>query len=116
MTNTYTMQYGYASIIYPARMFRTREDAQSFDDAESRSALIFSPSLNRQMLEMIARGNVPEDVEETARVILAAMRWIVNAADDAAQTKRMAEYHAKNAKNAEDAAEVDAVVEKQETP
>ena len=110
MTNTYTMQYGYASIIYPARMFRTREDAQSFDDVESRSALILSPSF--KMLEMIARGNVPEDAEETARVILAAMRWIVNAADDAAQTKWMAEYHAKNA---EDAAEVDAVVEKQET-
>ena len=114
MTNTYTMQYGYASIIYPARMFRTREDAQAFDDVESRSALT-SRYLNRQILEMIARGNVPEDAEETARVILAAMRWIVNAADDAAQTKRLAEYHAKNAKNAEDAAEVDAVVEKQET-
>jgi CMP-2-keto-3-deoxyoctulosonic acid synthetase len=110
MTNTYTMKYGYASIIYPARMFSTREDAQSFDDVESRSALL-SPYFNRQILEMIARGNVPEDAEETARTILAAMRWIVNAADDAAQTKRIAEYHAKNA---EDASEVDAVVEKQE--
>ena len=50
MTNTYTMQYGYASIIYPARMFRTREDAQSFDDVESRSALIHSGSFNRQIV------------------------------------------------------------------
>ena len=97
MSNSYSMEYGYKSLIYPARMFKTREDAQAFDDVESRSALT-SQTFNRRLLEMIANGNPPEDAEETARVVLAAMRWIVNAADEAENAKRIAEWKSEQAK------------------
>ena len=89
MSNSYSMEYGYKSLIYPARMFKTREDAQAFDDVESRSALT-SQFFNHKSLEMITRGIYPEEAEEPARVVLAAMRWIVNAADEVVQERRLA--------------------------
>ena len=107
MSNSYSMEYGYKSLIYPARMFKTREDAQTFDGVESLTA-ICGRAIDLGFLEGVAKGTLPEYAQENGRVILAAMRWIVNAADDAGQAKRLAEYHARLAN---DAAEVETVGE-----
>ena len=97
MSNSYSMEYGYASLIYPARMFKTREDAQRFDAVESRSALL-GASFTRARIEAIANGTVPDEDGENCRVIFAALRWTVNAAEDAESEKRIAEWYARNAK------------------
>jgi len=91
MSNNYSMEYGYQSLIYPARMFKTREDAAAFDAAESRDVLT-GPLFNRRLIVAIAEGTIDETGEENARVVLAALRWTVHAADDAEREKRMTEW------------------------
>jgi hypothetical protein len=91
MSNNYSMEYGYPSLIYPARMFKTREDAEAFDATESRNALCGS-IFTKYLVECIASGQVIDADQENVRVVLAAMRWVANAADDAERENRMAEW------------------------
>jgi len=107
MSNSYTMEYGYQSLIYPARMFKTREDAESFDVIQSLSTLT-GFRISRDRLEALACGTIPEADEDDSRVLLAAMRWIVNAADDAERTKRIAKWEAEKKAEAETPAIVQA--------
>jgi hypothetical protein len=98
MSNNYSMEYGYQSLIYPARMFKTREDAEAFDGVESRTVLT-GPIFTRALIEDIAKGDIFEGNKDNARVVLAALRWTLNAADDAARDKRMAEWREKEKEN-----------------
>ncbi len=85
------MDYGYASLIYPARMFKTREDATAFDAAESRNVLtgtLFTPD----RIKRITLAWELNNDDENCRVVLAALRWTVNAADDCENEKRMAKW------------------------
>ena len=91
MRNSYTMQYGYQSLIYPARMFKTREDAAAFDAAES-TGILLGAFLTRPRLEAIASGTVAEGDKDNCSAILAALRWTVNAADGAEDEKRSAKW------------------------
>ena len=100
MSNSYSMEYGYASLIYPARMFKTREDATAFDAAESRKVLtstLFTPDRIKRITLALELNND----DENCRVVLAALRWTVNAADDAERTKRIAKWEAEKKADAE---------------
>jgi hypothetical protein len=94
MSNNYSMEYGYQSLIYPSRMFKTLEDAEAFDAVESRSIItgvLFTPDrIKRITLALELTGD-----EEDYRVVLAALRWTVNASDAAERDKRIAEYEKK---------------------
>jgi hypothetical protein len=105
MSNSYSMEYGYQSLIYPARMFKTREDAKSFDSVQSSEVLI-GPSFTRYMVECISNGTVTELDQENARVVLAALRWVVNAVEDAESEKRMEAW-----RKSKETADVDQPVE-----
>jgi hypothetical protein len=98
MSNNYSMEYGYPSLIYPARMFKTREDAQNHDRDAALNVMFDSALLARSRATDLACGTVREDDEENCRTVIAALRWIVNAAEDVESAKRIAKWHAQNAK------------------
>jgi hypothetical protein len=86
------MEYGYPSLIYPERMFKTREDVQQFDSLEARSGVY----ITKERIESIVFGKINEGDEENCRVVLASLRWIVNAADDAESARLTKEWEAKH--------------------
>jgi hypothetical protein len=95
MGNNYSMEYGYPSLIYPARMFKTREDARQFDSAEAMATLT-GFYITKERIRAIASGTIDESDEENCRLVLAALRWIVNAADDAESARLTKEWEAKH--------------------
>ena len=87
MGNSYTTHYGYASILEPGRIFAEKSDAVSHD---LERAILLARTVSGDAIRAVADG------AENETQLLAALRWIVNAADDVASEKRLAEYLAKS--------------------
>jgi hypothetical protein len=100
MSNSYTMEYGYKSLIYPARMFATPEDVSNFDRDAAISAMVDSVLFTRHRITDLACGTVQEEDADNCRVLIAAMRWILNAADAAGRAKFMAAMREREAAKA----------------
>jgi hypothetical protein len=80
------MRHGYASILDPSCIFAEKSHAVSHD---LERAISLASIVSGDTLRAVANG------AENETQLLAALRWIVGAAEDAASEKFYAEYQAK---------------------